>query len=234
MFPSGGYAMPPSSNRQSVLRRPLSAIFGSEGNVRVLREMFRHGAELSAPSIAERAGLSRQHVLRVLGGLNELGVTEAVGVGRHPSYRIRPAHFLHASMDSLFRDEEARFQRIRDAIRVSAGADPAPVAVWLYGSVARGEDTPRSDVDVTVVIGKADVERETQEMRERLRAAEESLGFSASVVGISSSDVLRLSPDDSWWGAMARDAIALVGPDPARLAARLRRDQQLAQNAEAR
>ncbi|MEX2608841.1 MAG: nucleotidyltransferase domain-containing protein [Gemmatimonadota bacterium] len=219
--------MPPPSTSQSALRFPLSAIFSSEGNVRVLRELFRHGGELSAPSIAKRVGLSRQHTTRILRGLAALEVVESVGVGGHPSHRARRIHPLYAVLDGLFHVEAQRFGEIADAIRTAARADPPPEAVWLYGSVARREDTPGSDVDVAVVIPGGDmaVDRAADEIRERLARSEETLGFSASVVAISLDDVLRLSAGDSWWTNVTREAIALDGPDPAQLAAHMRRKQ---------
>ena len=221
--------MPPPSTSQSALRFPLSAIFASEGNVRVLRELFRHGGELSAPSIAKRVGLSRQHTARILGGLAGLRVVEAVGVGGHPSYRARQTHPLYLVLDGLFHAEAERFREIGDAVRTAArSADPPPEAVWLYGSVARGEDIPGSDVDVAIVIqGDVEVDRAADEIREKLTRAEESLGFIASVVAISPDDVVRLSAEDSWWTNMTREAIALEGPDPERLAARIRRRKNL-------
>ncbi len=219
----------PRASKQSTLRFPLSAIFSSEANVRLLREMFRHGGELSAPEIGKRAGVSRQHVLRTLHGLGELGIVEAVGVSGHPSYRVRAAYPLHDVIAALFLTEEERFSAVREAIRTAAGTDPVPEAIWIYGSVARKEDTPGSDLDVAVVLPDDLVEHATGEMRERLWPAEESLGFSASIVGISPQDVLRLSTGDPWWTTLARDAMVLAGPDPERLAARIRRRNKIEQ-----
>lgn len=205
---------------QSVLRFPVSSILGGEANVRVLRELVRHGAELGAPAIAKRAGLSRQHVVRVLNGLAELGVVERVGVGGHPSYRMRRGHPLRSGLEGIFGAEEARFGAVEDAIRsAAAGAE----AVWLYGSVARGDDSAVSDVDVAVVIDSPDVEGVVDGIRARLREREDALGISVSVVGIGPADVVRLSGGDPWWSSLVREAIPLAGPDPQRLAARIRR-----------
>jgi predicted nucleotidyltransferase len=219
----------PASTKQSTLRFPVSAIFSSEANVRLLRELFRHGGELSAPEIGKRAGVSRQHALRTLYSLGELGIVEAVGVSGHPSYRVCVTYPLHEVISALFLAEEERFSAIREAIRTAAGTDPSPEAIWLYGSVARKEDTPRSDIDVAIVFPDDLVEHAAGEMRERLSPAEESLGFSASIVGIGPHDVLRLSAGDPWWTTLARDAITLAGPDPERLAARIRRRNKVKQ-----
>jgi predicted nucleotidyltransferase len=218
--------MPPPKAVQGVLRFPLTAILGNEANVRVLRAMFDHGGELSAPAIAERVGLSRQHVHRTLGALADLEVVERVGVGGHPSYRVRESFSLHAILDDLFRTEKQRYQAILRAIMGSVQGKPVG-AVWLYGSVARGEDRARSDVDVALVVDGADVDGVADAVREQLRSAEESLGINVSVVPISADDVLRLSAGDPWWDNVVRDAVTLCGPDPERLVSRIRRSDKV-------
>jgi predicted nucleotidyltransferase len=215
--------MPPPKAAQSVLRFPLTGLLGSEANVRVLREMFQHGGELSVPTLAARAGVSRQHVNRIIGGLAKLRVVETVGVGGHPLYRVRKVFPLYATLDEIFRAEKGWYDSVVDAIQAAAASSPEVVAVWLYGSVARGEDTPQSDVDVALVVDHPEIDRVADAVRERLRAAEESLGIDVSVVAIGTSDVLRLSAGDPWWQNVVRDAVTLLGPDPERLAGRLRR-----------
>ena len=59
------------SPSQSHLRYPLTTLFGTPGNVRVLRELFAAGTPLNPPEIARRTGLAPQTVRFVL---NNLGV----------------------------------------------------------------------------------------------------------------------------------------------------------------
>jgi predicted nucleotidyltransferase len=219
--------MRPPSTHQSALRYPLSSILSSEGNVRVLRELFRHGAELNPPQIASRAGLSPQHVRQILPALRSLGVIEVVGQGRYPSYRGRAGHPMHAALDTLFRLEEDRFDQVLEAVRKAVSSDQErPLAVWLYGSAARGEDVVGSDVDVAVVLDPPDLEQAVAGIRERLDQVEERLGVSFSVVGLDPEDVSRLSTGDPWWESVRADAIPLLGPDPKRLAAEVRRGRR--------
>lgn len=208
--------------RQSTLRYPLSAVLASEGSVRVLRELFRHGGELSASGIARRVGLTAKHVRQVLGSLADLELVEPVGPGRYFSYRIRAEHPLHSALDALFRAEEERFDGVLEAVR-EAAREAAPRAVWLYGSAARGDDRTGSDVDVALVAEEQDVERTVAEVRERLREPGDALGVSYSVVGLTPGDVLRLSAGDPWWNGLRADALTLLGPDPERLAAQVGR-----------
>ena len=195
--------------------------------MRVLRELARHGGELNPPVIASHVRMSPQQVRQILGALQDLGMVEGVGTGRYLSYRMRRAHPLYNALDTLFRAEEERFDAILEAIRSAASSvSPTPQAVWLYGSVARGEDTAHSDVDVALVADEMAPDSVSAAVHEELQEAEERLGVHFSVIGISPTDVLRLSTGDPWWMNVTNDAIPLVGPDPEALARRLRRERE--------
>ncbi|WP_372399786.1 nucleotidyltransferase domain-containing protein [Azospirillum sp. HJ39] len=85
----------------------------------------------------------------------------------------------------------------------------------LYGSVARGEDRPDSDLDVAVVAVEEGLEKAVGAVRDALHPAGETLGFSPSVVGLGTGDVERLAwENDPWWTGVAADALAVFGPRP--------------------
>jgi predicted nucleotidyltransferase len=217
-------SMRPLSTQQSFLRYPLSLVLASEGNVRVLREILRHGGELNPPTIAKRTGVSPQHVRQILGGMVATGIVAEVGQGRYLSYRGNAEHPLYPALSELFRQEESRFDEVLSAVRRAVEADASDVlSVWLYGSVARGEDAVGSDVDVAVVVSDGEVEEVVGRVRDRLREAESRLDVRFSVVGLDAADVLRLADGDAWWNSMQEDALTLVGADPSRLATQLRR-----------
>jgi hypothetical protein len=132
-----------------------------------------------------------------------------------------------------------------DGVRTALAGAPLPVlAAWAYGSVARGQDTVASDLDMAVVFDVRDgavsngvvsdgaaarrdtgsgvgVETALVALREGLAPLEEAQHVTLSLVGLSRDDVARLSAGDPWWTAVARDAVPLVGPAPSALAARL-------------
>jgi predicted nucleotidyltransferase len=127
---------------------------------------------------------------------------------------------LRASLDALFDAEERRFQHILAAIRKAArSCEQEPVAVWLYGSVARGEDQPGSDLDLVLVGTESPSPASLDALRDALLAAGATLGFAASVVGLGAADIARLSRTrDPWWAEVARDAIVIEGRRPDELA----------------
>jgi len=199
-------------------------MLGSPANVRLLRELSRHGGELDASSLALRSGIAVQSVRLALDRLVGQGIVEVKGTGHARLFAVQRAHPLATAFDALFLAEEDRFDAVLGALRAAADEIRSDVeAVWLYGSVARGEDATGSDVDIVVVSARDDVERVVGEFRERLRVAEERLSFTASVAGLDSADVDRLSRSDPWWTEVERDAVTIAGPSPTDLIVQHRR-----------
>jgi predicted nucleotidyltransferase len=212
------------SNPQSMLRYPLTRILGVDANVRVLRELFGHGGELSAPALVVRSGLAQSSVRGALIDLETMKIVEAIGSGRTRLYRVGNRHPLATAVGALFQAEDRRFEAVLAGVGTAAArSGPGVVAVWLYGSVARGQDRAGSDMDVAVVAENDALRRVEETMRDELSGSEEELAFSASVLAVDIDDVTRLADaNDPWWISVVRDAMPVVGDRPDALLARLR------------
>jgi DNA-binding IclR family transcriptional regulator len=86
--------MRPPASKQDPLRTPLNQIFGSEGNVRVLRVLAFATEPIGRTRVARRAELNPSGVRRTLDRLAELGIVEAIGSGRGQSVRLRERYRL--------------------------------------------------------------------------------------------------------------------------------------------
>lgn len=232
--------MPPPVRPQSTFHHPLTGVLAGEGSVRLVRELVGQGAPLSPRALADRTGLTIQGTRRALKRLVALGVVDAIGTSDRSLFEISRGHPLAAPLAALFAAEGARTARVAAALRAAIARSPVPVvAAWMYGSVARGEDTPASDVDVAVVFdvdehagsgarrrrgGSAgpSVEDAVSGLRDALAPLEAQERVTLSLVGVSLADVARLTAGDPWWAAVERDAVALVGLAPAAVAARAR------------
>lgn len=202
---------------QSVFRYPLTIALSSEAAVRLLRELAQHGGALSPRALADRTGLTIQGVRRALHRLAVVGVVDALGGGDRRLFRLAPIHPLRTALEALFAAEARRVDAVLAAVRQAARqVNPPPVAVWLYGSVARGEDTAASDVDIAVVVDAPEdgVERAVETMRTALAPVEDAERVALALVGVSLVDVARLAAGDAWWVTMAAHAVPLVGPSP--------------------
>jgi predicted nucleotidyltransferase len=221
--------------QQSVLRYPLTVILGSVANVRTLRELVRHGGELSAPSLVKRTGLAKASVRQALQILETMKIVETLGAERSRLFRVQRKHPLAAALDELFQEEERRFEAVLSAIRVATDRCVGLTAAWLYGSVAQGEDRETSDIDIAVVGEPEAIPLIEQTLREALVEAEERLAFRASVVAIDTRDVLRLAAEnDRWWTGLADASLGIVGDPPDVLLERLKRQRNTGRNADRR
>jgi predicted nucleotidyltransferase len=221
------YAMKPAP--QSFLRYPLNSVFDSPANVRVLRALARHGGALSAPTLAGLTRLTKPSVISSLQQLIEAGTVEALGAGRQRLYRFDDGSSMGAALGALFAAESERYRKVIEAIRISAERAGAQAA-WLYGSVARDQDSPGSDIDVAIACPTKRISTVTTDMREALGKAEARLGFTVSVIGIDDALARRLEREaDPWWLAIKREAITVMGPAPESYVDQSRRKRRTAQ-----
>ncbi|NEJ71734.1 helix-turn-helix domain-containing protein [Rhizobium phaseoli] len=206
------------------MRVPLDTVFGVDSNIRVLRVLVTHGGPLSSSDIARRATLSKTGTRQGLISLEECGAIVTEGSGYSRLHRFNRDYYLAPQIEALFAAESVRFETVLDAVRLSAGErTPDLSSLFVYGSVARGEDRLGSDLDIGLVAGKETLAGIVEKVRENLRESSRSLGFTPSVVGLDLDDVSRLDRDrDPWWNSMLADAIVLQGRRPEDIAAQVR------------
>ena len=196
-----------------------------------MRELALHGGQLAAPDLVRRTGLAKASVARGLATLERSNVVRAVGTSRSVLYNLRPEHPLCPALVAIFEAEDERFQAILACAKDAAkSAGPGLLALWLFGSVARGDDREHSDLDLALVFDDAEHRRDepgslprlTDAFRDQVAAMGEKAGFSPAVVALGTDDVVRLSAErDPWWRRVVHDAVALIGERPEALAARL-------------
>ncbi len=213
--------------RESFLRFPTSSLLGTPGTVRVLRELTSVEEPLAVTELAGRTSLTDQTIRNTVAELAETGIVKALGEGRSRLYQADVSHPLYLPIASLFHAEAERFETIRSALASAAeNLTPQPLAAWIYGSVARGEDRPQADVEVALVAADDAVEVAVDRFQEMTDPAGQVQRVWFSVVGLTPSDVRRLSKGDAWWRSATSAAIPVFGPTPDELAASLARPER--------
>lgn len=204
--------MPALSQTQSHLRYPLTSILGSAGSVRVLRALVADRSPQSAPRLAGTAGLTPQGARRVLDTLARQQLALVHGSGRAQLYALNPSHPFAGALVTLFQEEQRRWEALLESIRaVLATRGPAVSAAWLYGSVARGEDSPASDLDIAVLVRSQTV---ADQVREDLMPLEDEQQLRISLTALTPKELAALPVDDPWWADVVRDGRVLKGAAP--------------------
>jgi predicted nucleotidyltransferase len=205
----------------SYLAQPFDVVLGSPGMVRVLRALVRHGGQLPISRLVRDTELSLPGTIKVLGHLETLGVINMAGNGRSRLYQAVSTHPLIDMLDILFRSEAGYRERVLAALK-NAGRGLGLTALWLFGSAARFEDRPGSDLDIMIVYADADPashEQIADTFRERLAEEPDLAGLKPSVIAFTMDDLKALiDTRHSVWLTAERDAKVLFGESPHALA----------------
>ena len=131
-------------------RHPFTEVLGSPIRVNLLRELARaNGLPLSGRELARRVSASPSQVNQHLQGLRSQGLVTSRTLGRVHSWSLAAEHALAGTLRKLFDEEPAPFAQMRE--RLEATIRPLPVErAILFGSIARGDERPESDIDVFV------------------------------------------------------------------------------------
>jgi predicted nucleotidyltransferase len=140
---------------------------------------------------------------------------------------VATRHPLAAALKALFEEERARWTALQDDLRDGLAVQEDIGAAWLYGSVARGEDEPGSDVDIVLVLNEGTLDA-AQRVRDELQALGDRLNLHFSTVVLTPAELALLRQDDPWWSNVTRDAKVLKGGSPGQEAARHARPAEAA------
>lgn len=193
-----------------------------------------HGAILAVLAHAD-APLSGRQIAKLAGGqvqqprandvLRELTEAGIVSCERHPSvhlYRLNRDHVVAEAIMMLANLRERLIQRMREAV---LGWVIAPVAVWMFGSAARGDAGPHSDIDVLIVRHDAvDVDSESwqQQLSNLSSAVTAWSGNDCQILEFSRSELAELvASDERLVTELRSDALVIAGISPLRLLGRV-------------
>jgi len=222
----GVSTMQPSSV-QSFVRFPLTRLLASGGHVRVLRALLSHGGAQSAAQLASDCAMTARGVRNTLDALAEQGAVKVMGPAGTRLFAPALEQPLVSALAQLFEAERRHWQALQEHLGDGLATEKQIRSAWLYGSVARGTDEPRSDMDIALVLVEDSVDA-SRHVRDAMQGLGDRLGVHISPVVLTPSELARLPPGDPWWSEVLRDAKVLKGISPAKEAARCAKAAQAA------
>ena len=143
-------------------------------------------------------------VQETLKSLTKLGLVDSQTIGRAGAHTINEEHASVAPLRTLLDPVAA----LRDAVSAVTGSDVQ--AVLLFGSIARGEATQDSDIDLAVIAPPGWDNR--VELEDSVRT---QLGNDCDVLVLTEADFNRLATrGEPVVSDILRDGVALIGAKP--------------------
>lgn len=146
-----GPALRAPAKAAGFLRRPLDTVLAAPSHLFILRVLLEVAVGLTGREVARRAGLSPKAALDALTRLEAAGIVGRLPAGRAHLFRLRREHYLvRRCLGPLFGAEKGYRDEVVRAIQWGLGRHA--VSGVLFGSAARGEDRPESDLDLLLIV----------------------------------------------------------------------------------
>lgn len=142
-----------------MLTNVLDGVLGSTAKVKILRALMPLTSAVSGREAKFLSGVrSQSGAQQALNELSQLGILREERIRGARLYRVNRAHHVTDALVALFASEGKRVSALRDLVSkelASKGLIERVQGVILFGSAARGDARPGSDLDLLVVTGTA-------------------------------------------------------------------------------
>lgn len=134
-----------------VIHRVLDEVFRTWSNVAVLRALLDTNTGFSGNEVARVSGMNPRSAFKALTSLEELGIVNRQIGGRDHIFSLNREHFLVQEVILKIYQTESKFPgEIINAL--AAILRKKVYSALIYGSVARREEKPLSDLDICCIV----------------------------------------------------------------------------------
>jgi predicted nucleotidyltransferase len=199
-----------------LLNAPLDGILGSTARLRLLRGLAPLGQPVSGRQAARIAGVPAKTAHRALEDLVALGVVRRQETSGSHLFTANRVHRLWTGIDALLELEGQHFEALRWWLAERLTLQNGVVGAAVFGSMARGEAVPGSDLDMLVLV---DDEASADAVRQALASVApecfERFGLELSPVVMSSDRFReRAAAGDPFVAATAERNLRVTGKRP--------------------
>ncbi len=142
--------------------QPFDTILNNTTKVRILRFFCRKGGTWSGNRIAAEVGANPMTAHRALRELRQATLLNVRKIGNSLAYSLKDRHFLVRQILRPLFDQEAKLSdRLSELLSqtLKSGEKEKVITVAIFGSVARGEERPTSDIDLFVLVESKQAKR---------------------------------------------------------------------------
>jgi len=134
--------------------KKLDEIFRHGSKVKVLRFLFSEKDEHTGRTIADGIGMSASSIYKTLQEMKIEGLITARRKGKAILYKLQESNYIVKKLlEPLFLGEESLYDDIISVVKKAFFQRKHDiVSVSIFGSVARKEETPSSDIDLVIIV----------------------------------------------------------------------------------
>ena len=146
-----------------IVHHALDEIFRSWSRVAVLRTLLDTSAGCTGNAVARNAGMHPRSALKALTSLEYLGIVRRQRGGRDHLFTLNRSHvFVRDALLQLY-DVERRFP---DTIMstLSSLLRGKVISAVVFGSVARKQENPQSDLDLCCIVERSAQEKTVRDI----------------------------------------------------------------------
>lgn len=146
----------------------LKKLFGSESRVKILSLfLLNAGSEFYLREIAQRTGVALRSVQRTVKSLSEIGLLRREARGNLVYFQLNRDNPIVSDLKAVF----AKTIGLGDALREALAEESRIEVAFVYGSLAKNEETATSDIDLALI-----GEISSRRLQELLADLEQSTG----------------------------------------------------------
>jgi uncharacterized protein len=136
----------------------LMDVMGSKAQVTILTTLLKYpGKAFSGREIARITGVSKTRTAEILLELEKNNVVNKRTIGITNEWTVnRESILVQYITKYIYRLDEQIMENLKKDIKTSLGDVENIAKLILYGSVARGEETHNSDIDLLVLLKRPD------------------------------------------------------------------------------
>lgn len=171
--------------------QPLNQILGQLSKIKILRFLLKTNLAMNGREVAKAVGLSHVKCHTALKELAEQGIISMRKIGRSNVYEIQQDHLVVKDwLKPLFREEDRLKNRLAGIILKRLAMKPD--SIILFGSVARGQDQPGSDIDLLFIMSNGtDLKKCAREVMDAAEEVTQLFGNQLSPLFMGRSNFLR-------------------------------------------
>jgi len=144
------------------INNPLDDIFQNRHTIRILRQLVLFPSKvITGRGLARELGMNHATCIRALDSLADTGAISRKTVGKSSVFEIPQDSILYKDLLKPLFDKEANL--LNELVEIlSEGIRQHIISIYVFGSVARAEDTAVSDIDIAIIL-KAGVDKKKLE-----------------------------------------------------------------------